>query len=222
MQRTAASPLLRRRGLPESARAFKRFRQNRRCRLCKPLGLTKFEMNNYSASISLSCDKSSLEPRPVYVEPRGEDFWLFPGDEFEIVAHSHNATPAFTVVESPASTQAIVANECFDVSVYHDGVRVPSGYQRARFAGFIEDAFNIIGRGVVVTSNKPWEVHVKVQDQLRLLIPQKAILPAQILGIEHLNAGSLVLENPWGLFLGQLDISYREISSGSRLYKLES
>jgi hypothetical protein len=179
-------------------------------------------MNDFSAFLSVSCRSQASKPRPVYIEPWGEDYWLFPGDDIDIVAFSRETTATFGVVESDGDTQ-IYLEQCHDVKVFCDGQQIVSGFQRSQLIGKADHAFTIIGRGVVITSDKPWQRNLKVGNDLRIIIPQANAISAKVLALEHLNTGSnTALENPWGLFLGEIGVDAKKIPAGASVYCLES
>lgn len=178
-------------------------------------------MTNVSTFLRVSCSQLASRPRPVYIEPLGNDYWLFPGDEFEFVASSDEPAPFFELVEDDEATQIHLERRGDDFAVHHNGQPIESGYQRARFAGNVSRALNIVGRGVVVVSDKPWLMNFAAGDQLRLVIPAIKTLSARVVQLEHMNTGYVVVENPWGLFLGKLEIDPAEILPGSPIYCLE-
>ncbi len=180
-------------------------------------------MGDYSATLGVSSSLNSSRPRPIYVEPWGEDYWLFPGDSFEIVALSHETLPSFNMVETDESTQIYLEGGCHDFAVKLHGLHIEGGYQRAKLVGNVTDAFEVIRRGVVITSEKLWLGRLAVGDQLRLLIPKGEVISARVLSLEHLNEGpGVILENPWGLFLGELEIGAGKILPGTPVYRLEN
>jgi hypothetical protein len=176
-------------------------------------------MSDNSATMSVSLDYRAMKPRPVYIEPWGEDYWLFPGDDFKITAFGQTSPPYFGLHEYDDTTQIYIEGDCQDFVVQHDEKRIECGYQRAKLAGIVDTAFIITGRGVVIASDKNWQVDLKVNSELRLIIPNLKTVNASILGLEHINTGnSTELENPWGLFLGELTIGASEIKRNSFVY----
>jgi hypothetical protein len=178
-------------------------------------------VSRFSADISVSLANSATTPRPVYLEPWGEDYWLFPGDEFVVRAFDDQKPTAFNIVESADTTQVYVRYSVAAIEVQHNGVRVSCGYQRAQRTGQADHAFTIQGRGIVITSDSPWQGTPKVGDKLRLIIPGKQVVQVQVLGIEHMNAGPAhQLVNPGGLFLGEIGITAEKIAPATIIYKL--
>lgn len=180
-------------------------------------------MKNYSATMSVSLDYRAIKPRAVYIEPWGEDYWLFPQDEFVITANGQTSSPVFSLHEHDDSTQIYIEGDCQNYVVQHSSKQIECGYQRAKFAGIIETAFTITGRGIVVTSNKNWKVDLKIKNELCLIIPNLKTIKASILGFEHINReNNKGSTNPWGLFLGELAINAIDIKPRSLLYMLET
>ena len=159
-------------------------------------------MTEFSSVISVSLDNSATTPRPIYLEPWGEDYWLFPGDVFKIRAFGDQEPPSsnfFDIVESADATQVYVEGRFTNFEVLQNGKSISGGYQRAQRIGQADHSFTIRGRGIVISSDSPWQGNPKVGDQLRLVIPGKQVVKAQVLGLEHIQAVNR-LENPWGIF----------------------
>jgi hypothetical protein len=180
------------------------------------------ETESHSASFSVRCSRSASAPRTIYIEPWGEDYWLFPGDELTVSAFSRAQRPEFSLVESDTSTQIHVDGFVHDYFVAHGEGTVGSGFQRAQNLGTADYAFTIIGRGIVIGCKRPWQVNVSTGDELRLIIPRVRVLRTRVLGLEHMNAGpDKKLANPWGLFLGKLEVPATDIPTGTPVYRLE-
>lgn len=179
-------------------------------------------MSDFSATLHVHWSHEASKPRPIYIEPWGEDYWLFPGDQFEVIAFSQKTVPHFEIVESDESTQVYFEPDCHKFVIKQAEHHLKCGHQRAKLVGSVAHAFTIIGRGVVIASNRPWQAQLKIGDELRLFVPKKKVIRASLLGFEHFNAGgSTILENPWGVFLGELGVEASEIPSGSSVYQLE-
>ena len=185
-------------------------------------------MPDFSAAISIWCDDHyATKPRRILIEPWGEDYWLFPGDEFEIKVIGKEGTPYFTVVEADEYTQVYIETivtdlgNLADFEVFHNGEKVVCGYQRAKLLGSAYHAMTILGRGIVIASDHPWQNKFQTGDHLRLVIPQKTVMHAEILGIEHFYSGpDNPLANPLGIFVGEIGISAKEILPTTMIYRL--
>jgi hypothetical protein len=168
----------------------------------------------------LSCSQLATRPRPVFIQPWGRDYWLFPGDEFEFTTSRDAPAPLFDVTEDDDATQIYLRSEGDDFAVRLRGQPLSGSFQRARLAGTISRAISIVGRGVVVVSDRPWLATFANGDQVRLIVPAIKTLSAAV-RLELMNTGRLVNENPLGLFLGKLDIETSDIKPGSPLYRLD-
>ena len=94
------------------------------------LGVCLSNMNKFSALISIHSSNNATKPRPVYIEPWGEDYWLFPGDKFEIIANGIESSPYFSIGENDENIQVYIEGDCQDFSVRHVKKVITCGYQR--------------------------------------------------------------------------------------------
>jgi len=87
-------------------------------------------MNKFSAHISIYASHDVTKPRPIYIEPWGEDYWLLPGDKFKIIAYGNASSPYFSIFENDDSTQVYIEGNGQDFSVRHGEKVIDCGYQR--------------------------------------------------------------------------------------------
>jgi hypothetical protein len=109
--------------------------------------------------------------------------------------------PHVELVESVEATRVYLEQGCHEFVLKQAEQLLECGDQRARLASQVAAAFNSIGRGVVMTSNKAWQGQLKVGDQLRLLMPKMKVIRAPLVALEHISTGeSTTLESRGAYF----------------------
>ena len=84
-------------------------------------------MNEPQSTITVS--NSGTAPRVVFVEPWGEDYTLFRGQGFRVVAFGAETAPSFEIVENDNATSVYCENAT-GFTVLLDGKELKCGFQR--------------------------------------------------------------------------------------------
>ena len=69
-------------------------------------------------------------PFTMMLEPWGEDYWIQPGEEFDVVAESADTAFHYVVVDHPDYVAVYAEGRCESVSVFQKGQRLKCGHQK--------------------------------------------------------------------------------------------
>ena len=79
---------------------------------------------------SISITNLSKKPRSLYVEPEGTDFWMLPGQTFELRAEVADELAQFELCDNGDGLQVYPSRGMDYISVFCDGQELESGHQR--------------------------------------------------------------------------------------------
>ncbi len=77
---------------------------------------------------TMTIENRHKNPRVLYVEPEGGDFWLLPGQTFELRAETPAKNERFELWDNGDSLQVFFGNSY--ISVFCDGRELQCGHQR--------------------------------------------------------------------------------------------
>ena len=72
----------------------------------------------------------SAQPRPIWTEPEGADYWTLPEQTFEVVADSDDPDGFFEMVDDGEGIQIFGSYAMGYLSVFHDGNLLECAHQR--------------------------------------------------------------------------------------------
>ena len=79
---------------------------------------------------TMTITNGARNPRPIYVEPEGADFWILPDQTFELRADTATDAARFELLDDGSSLQVFPSDGMDYISVFHDGKELECGYQR--------------------------------------------------------------------------------------------
>jgi hypothetical protein len=73
-------------------------------------------------------------PRTIYVEPEGADYWMLPGQTFQLRADVNDPCAQFEILDNGDSLQVWPSSDMGFISVFAEGQELECGHQRPQAA----------------------------------------------------------------------------------------
>jgi len=71
-------------------------------------------------------------PKSLYVEPEGADFWILPGQTFELRADVEDGNAHFEILYNDKALQIYPSNRMGHISVFSDDKQLECAFQRPK------------------------------------------------------------------------------------------